>query len=93
MKMTESVRDHLERAVAWLDDIVGDITPDTDRIGVARAEIEDVLELLDAIPPREATEEMIAAGVRASHRNWGTVLIADLWRTMYDAAIAEKEGK
>ena len=90
--MSDTARDHLERAVAWLTAYKPDTLVDT-RITTARAEIKHALELLDAIPPREPTNAMIQAGVRESHHNWWTVLIADIWRAMYDAAIAEKEGK
>src|SRR5574340_1457310 len=83
--MTDTARGHLERAIAWLDELEGDMTLPSTRMGAARAEVRHALELL-AIPPREPTEEMLTAGMRE-------VLTADIWRAMYDAALAEKEGK
>ena len=91
--MSDTARDHLERAIAWLDELEGDMTLPSTRIATARAEIDDALELLDAIPPRDPTEEMLRAGMRELNHNWLRSPPSDMWRAMYDAAIAEKGMK
>lgn len=88
--MTDTAREHLERAVAWLTDRKDDVTRPETRIRAARAEVRHALKLLGAIPPREATEEMLRAGM---NHNWLRSPPSDMWRAMYDAALAEKEGK
>lgn len=91
--MTDTARDHLERAVAWLDELEGDMTLPSTRMGAARAEVKHALELL-AVPPREPTTKMIdvAEGFDLRAPAWREC-IGIIWRAMYDAAIAEKEGK
>lgn len=91
--MTDTARDHLERAVAWLHEHAGGVTLPRTRMAAALVEVKHALELLDAIPPRDPTEEMLRSGMRELNHNWLRSPPSDLWRAMYDAALAEREGK
>lgn len=91
--MSDTARDHLERALAWMTTYKhDDLSVDT-RIATARAEVEHALWLLDAIPPRDPTKAMLISGWRRKPHSVSHELAAEIWRAMYDAALAEREGK